>query len=119
MLLNRSQKRFFMKKSAEGKRLQALSFFHPDKIALRRKNMETGAQQHEEYTRSIQEKMAENLGPREQELISLLKGNEVGKKDIDAYMDIWAGVNFWPKPDDFYALRKQLRSLNKKYKING
>ena len=119
MNLNRTQRRWFTRKSPEGKRMLKLSFFHPDKVANRQANHERGEQQHESFTMQIQERIVEKLADREKSLMDALKEKKVLKTNIDHYMEVWSGVNFWPKPKDFQALRKELKKLNKEYGVNG
>jgi hypothetical protein len=119
MQLNRTQRRYFTRKSPEGKRMSKLNFLHPDKIEKRRQNLENGKQVQEDFTRSIQEKLIETLGPIETRLTEELKEKNILKTNIDHYLDVWSGVNFWPRPDDYQALRKELKKLNKEYGVNG
>jgi len=119
MQLNRTQRRFFTRKSTEGKRIEKLSFLHPDRIKNRMLIQERGQQQHEEFTMAVQEKLVERIIEKESSLKKELKANKILKVNIDHYMEVWSGVNFWPKPKDFYSLRKELKKLNKEYGVNG
>lgn len=119
MKLNRTQRRLFNNHSEDGRKINALPFNHPKRVEARAMNMERGKAQHEAFTMEIQERITERLSPREAELTSILKGQGLKKKEIDAYLEVWVNCNFWPKPDNHIALKKQLKSLNKKYNIYG
>lgn len=119
MKLSRAQKRWFNRNSAEGKRIQKLGTSSKEKLEFRSQSIISGKQQADSFTRSIQEKHIEKLEQTESELIKELKSKKISQTDIDKYMDIWAGIKTWPKPNDYHALRKELKKLNKEYGING
>jgi hypothetical protein len=119
MNLSRTQKRWFTKKSPEGQRISKLFFLNVEKIDARQLSLENGRKQHEDFTFSIQERLVEEMSSRESELMNILENKNVEKQEIKEYMDIWSVCNFWPKPNNYYSLRKELKQLNKRYKIHG
>ena len=119
MQLNRKQRRFFNRQSPESKRLQDASFMSPDKVDRRLSNFENGKAQHAEFVRQAQEALMESLANSEASIMERLKALKLSKQDSDNYMDVWSGCNMWPKPEDSRSLKKELKSLNKEYNING
>ena len=119
MQLNRTHRRLFTRNSPEGRRISKLPFMHPDRVENRAANRERGAQQHEAFTMFNQERHLERLADKEASLMKELKDKKILKANIDHCMDVWAGVNFWPKPNDYQSLRKELKKLNKEYGVNG
>lgn len=117
MRVDRRTLRFYNKKSEEGKRLSKLSFFHPDKVEQRTKNRLQGMERHNEYVYALQEKMAERLAPVEAKVTEALKEKGLEKSEITEYMDLWAELNLWPKPENYHSSRKKMKKLNKKYNL--
>lgn len=117
MRVDRKTLRFYSKKSEEGKRLNKLSFFDPDKIEQRIKNKEQGKEKHEEYVYALQQKMTERLEAEEIKVIKTLKEKGLSKSEVDEYMDLWTELNLWPKPKNYHSSRKIMKKLNKKYNL--
>lgn len=119
MKLTRRQRRWYFRRTQQGKRILKLPFMHTDKIENRRGNLETGKQVHEEFTTNIQEKIYERLALKEASLIKELEGKNIPKNEIDQYIEIWSATVIWPKQNDNILLRKELKKLNKKFGVNG
>lgn len=119
MQLNRKQRRIMNINSEDGKRIQNYSFMHPERVENRKANLERGNKQHENFVNVIQETIVERLSDKESALKNELKTNKISDKKMEHYLDVWSGINFWPKPNDYQSLRKELKILNKEYNING
>lgn len=119
MKLNRKQRRIFYNNSEEGKRIKKLGFLHPDRISARKSSIEEGKILHEENVNASQERIVERLSSKESLLTDTLKLKNLDKSKVDAYLEVWSDVNFWPKSKTYYESKKTLKRLNKEYNLNG
>lgn len=115
MKLDRKTRRIYSRFTGEGKRMSKLNFLHPEKVEQRRTNLSNGNSSHEQFVQFIQERIAENNSEREALIMTNLKDMGLSKKEVDNYMDLWSSIKMWPKPDNHIAIKKELKSLSKKY----
>lgn len=116
---NRKQIRAYYNALPEIKMRKSLQFMHPENIAARKDNRNTGTEMHDNHVENIQQSIFENHVEEETKLKDYLKINGLNKKQIDEYLEIWSNLIMWPAPKNKIELRKKLKSLNKTYNING
>jgi len=115
--LPRSTRRNYLTRTGYYKRIAGLRFDHPDRVAHREMMRTQGNDIHTKNVEAIQERLSESLAPQEKLVIEALNSKGLEKTKIDAYMEKWVDVNFWPKPANYYKTRKELKKLNKQYGI--
>lgn len=115
MKLDRKTRRTYSRFTTEGKRMTKLNFLHPEKVEQRRIILSNGNSNHEEFVQSVQERIAENNSDKEAHIMSRLKEMGLTKKEIDNYLELWSSIVMWPKLDNHIAIKKEFKSLCKKY----
>lgn len=115
--LTRSTRRRYLTRTGFYKQLSEKRFNHPQRVEYRENVRQQGLETHEKFKESIQREIAEKLAPAESKMIEILNSKKLEKAEVDAYMEKWVDVNFWPRPVNYHQTRKELKKLNKKYGI--
>ncbi|MFW9950503.1 MAG: hypothetical protein ACFFKA_10315 [Candidatus Thorarchaeota archaeon] len=99
--------------------MQKMNPLSKERIEMRAANLEKGRELHEEHVARLQNSLVEELAPHEARLKEKMKAKKIDQEVINEYIEIWSELNFWPRPYNKSALRKQLRQLAKEHNIYG